>query len=577
MRPEPSSAGQKRRNVSEKSPSGSGKKEVVRRRAFLASGAGAAAWAAGLFTVGCGDDDASAPAAVDRPLATETPSHPRTGGSLRWLGGPLGSVLDIHRTKSTYESWIWHWAGNFLVRFAAAPPYLPEADLAATLPEVSPDGLSLTFRLRPQAKWQNRAPANGRAVTSEDVKATFDRIKGLGTKSPRAGNYSGVESITAPDAATVVFKLKSPQADILNLLSDQFDIILPREVASRGDEAIKSLDDVVASGPYELTAYEPGRRAQLRRRTDGYWKPDTAWLDGLDLIDTPDDGQKANTLLGGVADFAELPIVLARLFDNDPGFHVVRATQPARECLVINHTAGPFKDPRVRLAMSRAIDRKQVYARVFEGEGRAGGAMSPAAVAWALPEAELAALPGFGPRDSELREAKALLAAAGLGNGLDDTVLTVSALKTNLVNEAVVADLAEIGVRLRTFDLGDDFATLLDRLRKGEFNLATTVFLAGIYPDAQLYLYHHSKNGAANYGKYASAALDAKLERQRTLYDIDQRRSLVREIQRDIVNAPGPLWIGSRIVSGVASARVHNLVATPFVSGYDDAESVWLG
>jgi peptide/nickel transport system substrate-binding protein len=483
---------------------------------------------------------------------------------------------DPHQTKTAAESLMWQWAGNLLVRFSRDAPYAVEADLAQSLPEVSSDGLTLVFKIRPEAKWQNRAPVNGRAVTAEDVKLSFDRIKALGVRSPRAGNYTNVDSITAPDPQTVQFKLKSPQADLLSAMADQYDIVLPKELSARGDTAIKELGDVVGSGPYELQTYEAGRKITMIRRRDGYWRPESAWLDEWHLLDLPDEGQKSNVLLSGQGEVAELPPSLARVFDAREGFTVQRTPSAARECILVNHTAARWKDPRVRLAASRAIDRRAVYAAMVESEGVPGGPIGAAAKQWALSESELEALPGYGKdRNTELAEAKKLMLSAGFPDGFDDTMLTVSALKMDEAAQSVVDSLAEIGIRIKLQVLGDDLSVLTERARKGDFSLIATLFLAGIYPDAQLYQYHRT-GGGTNYGKFSNSALDTKLEKQRVLYDTGQRLALVQEIQRDIITAPGPLWLGSRLVLTAASTRVHDMVATPFLAGYGDAEHVWL-
>ena len=354
------------------------------RRGFLAGAGASALGAAGLLLASCGDDDE--PRAGVAPTSEPDPLQPRRGGILRTAGGPVGTILDIHRAKAIPESLVWQWVGNFLMRYSASAPYLVEPDLAKAQPEIPGDGTLLVFQLRPEAKWQDRPPVGARPVTAEDVKASFDRIKALAQKSPRSGNYSNVESVTAVDAATVQFKLRQPQADLLAIMADQYDLVIPKELAARGDDAITGRGDVIGSGPYELTVFDPGRRAQLRRRADGHWKPNTAWLDGWDFFSVTDDGQRANALFGGQADVAEVPPVLARLFEQDPAYQVLRATTPARECLLINHAVGPAKDPRVRMAISRAIDRRGVYGTVLEGAGVVGGPMTPAAVAWALPE-----------------------------------------------------------------------------------------------------------------------------------------------------------------------------------------------
>ncbi|HXU22606.1 MAG TPA: ABC transporter substrate-binding protein, partial [Tepidiformaceae bacterium] len=555
-------------------------RRMTRRRALSGAAVGSGILglgAAGITGAACRAPDspvAVVPAAT--PMPSPTPGRAQAGGVMRALGGPFGAIPDPHKTRLSAEASIWQWVANFLVRFDSKAPYLPQPDLAAALPEIPDDGTTFLFKLRPEARWQNLPPVNGRGVTAEDVKATFERIRAPGTKSPRAGNYANVESITVVDNLTVQFKLKAPQADLLNVIADQYDVVIPKEIAAKGDAAITTLADVIGSGPYQLTAYEPGERAQLKRRADGYWRASAAWLDEWDLLDVEDPGVAANMLLAGTAEVADCPPALAHIFDGNAAFQVLRTPSAARECLLINHTVPKWNDPRVRLGAWRAIDRKQLYAAAFQGEGRPAGPMSPAAPAWALSDTELSGLPGFGDRASELKEAKLLLSAAGLQDGFDAALLTVSAMALDAVAVAVVKNLAEVGIRAAVENVGEDLNVLTERARAGNFTLMTTLLLAGIYPDAQLYVYHRT-GAAANFGRYSNPPLDAKLDQQRVLYDVLARTALVKEIQRDIINAPGPVWLGSRTQLQAVSRRVHGIVGTPFVSGYDDAENDWLG
>lgn len=555
-------------------------RDAASRRRLLARSAGVAGGLAALALSGCGDDEPKAfiPKAADASPTPDDP-NPVTGGILRTFGGPVGTVLDIHKAKSTAEALLWQWTGNFLMRNAAVAPFLPEPDLAVSQPEIPGDGTLLTFKLRPEAKWQDRPPVNSRpsrTVTAEDVKFTFDRIRALGSKSPRAGNYIGVDSIVVVAPDTLQFKLKAPQADFTAILADQFDIVIPKEIAVRGDDAITKPEDVIGSGPYELSSFDPGRRLQMRRRGDGYWRPNTAFLDGWDLTTVSDDALKANALFGGKVDHAEVPPNIARLFDQDQNFRVVRQIIAARECMELNQTVGPLRDGRVRVAIARAIDRPGLYPAVYEGAGVTGGPMTPAAAGWALSTAEFATIPGFGDRDTELTEAAKLMSAAGFPNGFDETLITVDNGKLPALAEVIVKNLGEAGIRLKPVTISTDFAVIQDRMRRGDFSFALTVFLAGMYPDAQLYLYHHTRSGLANYGKYGSVALDAMLDKQRTVYSYAARLPLVQDIQRFIVREPGPIWLGSRIAAAAVTAKVHNMGITPFSSGYDVAENVWL-
>lgn len=565
-------------------------KRRINRRRLMTGGAAGAAGLAGLALVGCGDDDdddggngggGGTDNAALTPVAPtpDTSVKPVKGGILRALTN-VGSNIDPHRTNTPAESIsLWGAVGNTVIRFSTKDPGAVEGDLAAALPEIPADGTTLIFKLRPEAKWQNKAPVNGRAVTAEDVKLSFERIKDPATVSPRAGNFGNVDSITVIDDHTVQFKLKAPQADLFAIMSDQYNFVIPKEIAARGPEAIKSAADVIGSGPYELDTFVAAQKFTLKRRADGYWRENTSWFDGFEYLHQTDPQQALNALRANQTDAIGLPADLANTLANDKNYVTTRAPTTTRECLLINHGVERYKDPKVRLALSRAINRAQVYETVFGGLGFVGGPMTPAAPFWVLPDAELQKLPGYGKREDELKEAKALLSAAGLANGFEETVLTVTAFDTEKVHDVVVSNLKDIGVTVKTENVGTDFAAnFLPREVQRKYNLATTLFLSGGYPDAQLTLYHHSDvktKGTRNYGDYKLEGLDAKLDKQSTMYDTAQRLPLVHEIQRDIINAPGPVWMGSRGVLTVWSARLANPASFPFAAGYYAAENMW--
>ncbi|MFN8556823.1 MAG: ABC transporter substrate-binding protein [Dehalococcoidia bacterium] len=534
------------------------------RRASESGGSGPAAGAAG---------SSAAPQAV---APARDPDKPQAGGTLRSISSGIDPNLDPHRSIASAR--IWHWSHNFLVRFSAYPPNvgLPEPDLAAAMPEIVGDGTTVTFKLRPDAKWQQRAPVNGRALHAEDVKATFDRIIALGAKSPRSGNYTNVDSITVIDPTTVQFKLKQPQADLLSAMADQYDVIIPRELAAKGEDAIKTKEDNIGTGPYELVTFEPGQRFTMKKRADGYWKKDTAWMDGWDFVNQPDAQQQANALRANQTDSAPtLTFDLTKAFESDKAFSVTRALALTRHVLFLNQNKEPFKDPRVRQAVSRAIDRRQMFETVYGGAGKQGGPLSAALDAWALPDAELAKLPGFGAkRDEELTEAKRLLTAAGFPNGFETSTMQINT--SNLVNEVWVSNLAKVGIKLNIESLGLDWAVWLARASKREFEMATNAVFGGPYPDIQLNIFHHTKKGTRNYNDFGSADLDAKLDKQSTIYDYKQRLALVHDIQREILSNPGPVWIGSTITFGVYRANIRNVVATSFFNDYTPAEDTWI-
>jgi peptide/nickel transport system substrate-binding protein len=412
------------------------------------------------------------------------------------------------------------------------------------------------------------------------VKLSFERIKDPAIVSPRAGQFGAVDTITAIDAQTVQFKLKTPQADLLAVMSDQYNFILPKETIAKGADAIKTAEDCIGSGPYELTEFVAAQKFTMKRRSDAYWRPNTSWIDTFEFIHQTDPQQALNALRANQTDVIGTTADLANSIANDKNFVITRAPTPTRECLLVNHNKDRYKDPKIRQALWRAINRKQVYDTVFGGLGFIGGPMTPAAPNWVLPEAELAKLPGFGKREDEIKEAKALLSAAGVADGFTETVITVTAFDTEKIHDVVVSNLKDIGVTVQTENVGTDYAAnFLPREVGRQYNLATTLFLSGGYPDAQLLLYHHSdtKNkGTRNYGDYNLPGLDAKLEKQSTVYDEKTRLPLVLDIQRDIINTPGPIWFGSRGVLTVWAAKVQGAASFPFATGFYAPEQVWL-
>jgi peptide/nickel transport system substrate-binding protein len=543
------------------------------RRRLLAAG-GFAAVGAAAFAAACSSSDsgdATPPAAGD---ASAAPS-PKAGGTFRQMGDTITAGFDVNIISGPV-GYVWSWAANKLLRHSVTAPYSLEPDLAAALPEIPADGTLVTFKLNPAARFHNRPPVDGRALTADDVKATFERIKDPALLAPRAGNLVNIDSITAVDPQTVQFKLKAPQADILYILAETYNYsVIPKEIALRGKDAFKTEADVIGTGPYELVSYVPQRNVDLKKRADGYWRPNAGWVDAFHASEQPDQQQQANALRAGQVDAVTLNFDLIDTLKGDKNFATVTSPGTRRETIYLNHTRPPYSDPRVRQAIWRAVNRQQVYDTVFAGNGEPGGPVATGILQWALPAAELAKLPGYGNRDGELRAAKQLLAAAGYPDGFEDTNMSFTTAGANLVAEVVVSNLAEVGIKLKTDIVNVNDST--NRLAKQDYTISISLAAAGGYPDAQLTLYHHTgPKGSRNYSKCGSPELDAKLDKQSTIYDYNQRLALVKEIQAEIINNPGHIWIGSRLESRTFSTRVHGAALTPFSNTGRDAEDVWL-
>jgi peptide/nickel transport system substrate-binding protein len=213
---------------------------------------------------------------------------------------------------------------------------------------------------------------------------------------------------------------------------------------------------------------------------------------------------------------------------------------------------------------------------VFGGLGAINAAVTAAATFWTLPEKELENLPGYRKdHDADLKDAKALLAAAGLGSGFSDTIKTVSRAQVNEVNDLTVSALKKIGFELKVVDVGTDFGPLIKFESERDYNIATSVKQSGIDPDLQLNLYHQT-GGSRNYCDYSDAEMDKKLQAQSIEFDTAKRREMVYEIQRILANEPGPGWLGSRGGATAYRKNVHNYVFQNWPDDYHNAENMWL-
>src|SRR5207302_1646613 len=198
---------------------------------------------------------AGAPTAA--PTSAQKPAGPtpKNGGTFRfymWTEDP--STLDPY-LNVTFRSQ--EFAAFFYSRLlmskkgpnVAAQAYIMEGDLAESW-KVSDDGKTYTFSLRPNAKWHNLPPMNGRAVTAQDVVWSFERFMKI---SPQKSTFEQVANVSAPDDRTVQFTLKDVYVPFEAAIGAPIFWIMPREVIEADGDASKR---VIGSGPFIFDKYD---------------------------------------------------------------------------------------------------------------------------------------------------------------------------------------------------------------------------------------------------------------------------------------------------------------------------------
>ncbi|HMH50059.1 MAG TPA: ABC transporter substrate-binding protein [Candidatus Acidoferrum sp.] len=502
---------------------------------------------------------------------TETP---RRGGVLLAAIGADAPSLDPHQeqTFATIELV----APLYSTLLQIDPYNYPKiiGDLATEW-KIASDGLTYTFKLRPGVKFHD-----GSALTSADVKASYDKIifPPQGVRSIRKNSYSAVQSVEAPDAGTVVFKLKFPSASLLDNLASPWNVIYPKKLLDKDPNHFKN--NALGSGPFKFKAWTRGSTFEGERNPD-YFIKDRPYLDGYKFFISPETSVRAAAIRSGRAwiEFRTFPDAEVDSIKKTLGDKVVVQDRPAtgQFGIAVNHSLKPFNDIRVRKALTLAFDR-YTGGKVLSPLASlrdVGGLMRPG-TEFAMSDAELQLFPGFG-KDAEKNraEAKRLLAEAGFPNGLK-FVLKNRNVRVPYIDFGVfvIQEWKKIGVEAehRPLETASWFA---DGRDKGNFEVIVNGIF-GYNDDPDFFLERYTTGDTNNWGRFSDPRIDDLYARQARTLDPAERKKLVYEIQKlvfeNAYHIPGLWWRRSM----VHWAKVKNYVAPPNHYSNQKLQDVWL-
>ena len=278
------------------------------------------------------------------------------------------------------------------------------------------------FKLKKGVRWHNKAPLNGRELTAEDVRYSYDRfltIKG----NPNKSILGMVDKVEAPDKYTVKFTLSEPNAWFIDRLASTSTWVIARECVEQHTD-LKKPESVVGTGPWMLKSYEPGVRISFVRNPS-YFVSGLPYVDNVEILISPDPAAGFAAFLSGEFDFGPEYGMVIRRSDLDVAQSRVKGLG-TRDYIVVfgGYTAmkidqEPFKDVRVRRAFAMSQNWQEVLETNAWSQGKgAPNPLIPAALKeWSIP---IGQLPPEGRRLYEFDPAgaKKLLAEAGHPGGL---------------------------------------------------------------------------------------------------------------------------------------------------------------
>lgn len=324
--------------------------------------------------------------------------------------------------------------------------------------DISEDGLTYTFHLKPGIKFSDGTP-----VTGEDWIWSLTRARDT-EASPWKFAGEGIKDVTAPDDNTLVVTLKEPWAAILaDLAMFNMTVQSKAHFEKVGEEGYSR--QPIGTGPYYIDEWRKGEYI-LMKKNPHYHIEGLPKTDEIKFVVISDDNTRVLQLQAGKLDIATyLPFNRMAELDADP--NIVAKGIPSTETryIILNNNVKPLDDIRVRHALQYATDKDAIVALILFGYGEKAISFAPKAGLYYND-----ALEDYG---YDVEKAKALLAEAGYPDGFDVELLVRAG---NAVYEQLSVILKEqwskVGINVNILSLEPATATERYKAMQHEITLA---------------------------------------------------------------------------------------------------------
>ena len=297
------------------------------------------------------------------------------------------------------------------------------------------DGTVWTFKLRQGVKFHS-----GKAMTADDVVATFDRLADPDNGSNALSVFSGMLSkggTRKVDDHTVEFHLDVANGNFPYAVStDNYNaVVLPADYAGDFEKSM------VGTGPFKLVKYTPKVGASFVRNTD-YWGGQVM-PERIEAGFYGDYQPQILALQGGQVDvIQQIPVLQGVGLLSNPNVDIISTPSTAHQQVHMRVDLDPFKDKRVRRAIALCLDRSKIVQGLMKGKAQIGND-SPFAAAYPSTD------PSVPQRQKNIAEAKQLMEAAGMAGGFKTTLTTEKYLEIPDFAVLIQNAVKEIGGKIK--------------------------------------------------------------------------------------------------------------------------------
>ncbi|MDM7850687.1 peptide ABC transporter substrate-binding protein [Pseudochrobactrum kiredjianiae] len=449
------------------------------------------------------------------------------------------ATLDHHRTSTVSEGRIMADLYDGLVRQSAKG----EA-VAATAKswDISEDGLVYTFHLRDDAKW-----SNGDKVTAGDFLFTFHRIMDPKTAAGYASMLFPIKNaeeavagkkpleelgVEAVDDLTLKITLKSPTPYFLELLTHQTGLPMhPKSIEENGDK-FTTPGKMVTNGAYQLVSFTPNDKIVMKKNPN-FYDADQVKIDVVNWIPFEDRAscmrrfEAKEVQICSDVPSEQMDYVKNKLAKE---FHIAPYLGSYYLPVKGKTADSKLKDPRVREAISMAIDREFMAEQVWQGTMLPAYSVVPPGIANYVEGGVKAEYAGEDMLERE-DKAKALLKEAGVEPNTLSIELLYNTSENHKNTMAAVADmLSNIGIKATLNET--EGATYFNFLREdGPFDIARAGWI-GDYNDPQNFLFLSQSGVSFNYSKWKNADYDALMAKAEVTTDLKARAEILADAER---------------------------------------------